>query len=25
VLIGQGIPQWWPARLLEALEEEARG
>jgi len=24
VLIGQGIPQWWPARLLEALEEEAR-
>ncbi len=25
VLIGQGIPQWWPARLLDALEEEARG
>jgi hypothetical protein len=24
VLIGQGIPQWWPTRLLEALEEEAR-
>jgi len=25
VLIGQGIPQWWPARLLEALEEDAQG
>ena len=23
VLIGQGIPRWWPLRLLEALESEA--
>ena len=25
VLIGQGIPRWWPARLLDALEDELRG
>lgn len=24
VLIGQGIPRWWPARLLAALEDDAR-
>lgn len=24
VLIGQGIPRWWPARLLDALESEVR-
>jgi G3E family GTPase len=23
VLIGQGIPRWWPARLLDALEADA--
>ena len=23
VLIGQGIPRWWPARLLDALEDDA--
>jgi len=25
VLIGQGIPRWWPARLLDALEGEVAG
>lgn len=25
VLIGQGIPRWWPARLLDALEAELPG
>lgn len=25
VLIGQGIPRWWPARLLAALEDELAG
>lgn len=24
VLIGQGIPRWWPARLLDALEDDLR-
>ena len=24
VLIGQGIPPWWPIRLLDAIEEEVR-
>lgn len=23
VFIGQGIPRWWPARLLQAIEQEA--